>query len=191
MRPIGRVKLLLGAVAVAFFVAISIARYHLYVHAVAWHCLHGDHAQVAGHTVTLPQLWWEEKDPSHWDTYLFKRACTGMSCLQPKITVSHVIPAFQSTVENSDQETLDSVRRLVSTLNARSNHNSQLSSIASLFTIKAKRITLYCVKQEASVTGLVLPATNVCRAPRIPYSIYFLATAQQQEEDKSILSTLK
>jgi hypothetical protein len=190
MRSMRPVVQLFGVVIITFFVAISIARYHLCVQAVAWHCLHGDHTQVAGHTITLPILWWAEKDPLHWDSYLLKRACTGMLCLQPEIKVTHVIPAYQSQVKDSDQETLELVRSRVSAMNARPAANSRTSAIASLVTIKAKSLTLYCSKVEVNGSGRPLPLMiSVCSAPRIPYSFEFFALPHQQEEDKSILST--
>lgn len=192
MRPNRPVMLRLGAVVLAFFAVISIANFHRYAYAVAWHCLHGGRAQVAGHTITLPLLWWEEKDPSHWDTYLLKRAYTGMRRLQPpEITVRHVIPALQSTVKDSDQDALASEQSRVSTLNALLTHNSRISGLATLFTIRAKSMTLYCTKLEANVSGVRLSAIITCRAARTLYSFDFFASAQQQEEDKSILSTLE
>jgi len=66
-----------------------------------------------------------------------------------------------------------------------------MSTIASLVIIKAKSMTLYCSKEEGSVSGLLLPVISICSAARIPYSFYFVASAQQQEEDKLILSTLE
>jgi hypothetical protein len=44
-------------IAIALMSGLLFAKYRMYAYAVAWHCVHGNYAEVGGHKVKLSILW--------------------------------------------------------------------------------------------------------------------------------------
>lgn len=176
-------------VVLVFAAGPSLWGYRQYAYAIAWHCIHGNHAQVAGYRVTLPLLWWEEKDQLHWETYHLMRACPGLVCFNREIKVSHVVPALESTVTNTDQEELERDRKLISDFSAR-RHPPSLSTAQTVATLRTKSFTLYCIRTDVSSPGLTQLSMFLCRAPRVPFSFEFSSPTSEKEAE-SILFTME
>ena len=166
--------------------AVLAFRYRQYAYAILWHCEHGNYASFPGHRIRLPLFWWEEQDTSQWETYLIKRATTRFNRVQvPDIEVSHIIPAFQMTIVNTDEEEMDKIQRVISSFNAR----KESASRETLVTIKAKSMTLYCMRSDLGMS-LFQTAMLSCNAPKFPYSVTFGPTTQEGEAE-SVLSALE
>ena len=167
-------------------VAVLVFRYWQYASAILWHCEHGNYASFPGHKIRLPLFWWEERDTSQWETYLLKRAAPRFFRAQvPDIEVRHIIPAFEMTIANTDQEEIDKVQRAISSLNAR----KESASRETLVTIKANGMTFYCMRSELGVP-LFPTATLNCNAPKFPYTVS-LGPMTREDEAESVLSTLE
>jgi hypothetical protein len=167
--------------------AVPAIKYRQYAYAIVWHSWHGNYATFAGHRIKLPLFWWEENDPLHWDTYALKRAYPSFLGLQLNdVEVSHIPPAFQMTIVNTDQEELDQLKRVISASN---NVRTKSTNTRTLATIRTKSMTLYCIRTDLSLPRLPI-VDLICYAPKFPYSVAFAATTQE-DEVKSILSTLE
>ena len=166
--------------------AVSAMKYRQYVYAIIWHVRHGNYATLAGHRIKLPLFWWKEMDSLHWDTYVLKRAFPSFHWLQLKeIKVSHIPPAFQMTIVNTDQEELDQLQRAISAFNGR----AKTTNPETLATIKTESMTFYCIRTDLSLPQLPMVILT-CRAPRFPYTVIF-GPITKEDEAKSILSTLE
>jgi hypothetical protein len=180
MSSRGKISILILLLAVLAF------RYRQYAYAILWHCEHGNYASFPGHRIRLPLFWWEERDTSQWETYLLRRANTHSELAQlSQIQVSHIIPAFQMTITNTDQEAMDQIQKVISSLNAK----NESASRETLVTIKANKMTLYCVRSELGLPLFPMAMLN-CDAPKFPYSIS-MGPITQENEAKSVLSTLE
>ena len=124
--------------------------------------------------------------PFQWDTYVLKRAFPSFFWAQLKeIKVSHIIPAFQMTIVNTDQEELDRLHRVISAFNVR----MKPTNPETLVTVRTKSMTLYCIRTDLSLPQLPMVILD-CNAPKFPYTITF-GPITQEDEAKSILSTLE
>jgi hypothetical protein len=166
--------------------AVLAFQYRQYAYAILWHCEHGNYASFPGHRIRLPLFWWEERDTSKWETYLLKRATTRFNGAQaPDIEVSHIIPAFQMTIMDTDEEEMDKIQRTISSLNAQ----KESASRETLVTIKAKSMTLYCMRSDLGVPPFATAMLS-CSAPKFPYSVTS-GPMTQEGEVKSVLSALE
>lgn len=181
----GASSTLVGLAAFALLVVAACLQYRWYLRAIAWHCLHGNHAEVAGHRVALPLVWWEEKDPLHWDTYHLVRACPGPLCPSADIEIGRVNPALQTNATETDQQELEKDRRMVSLFNQR-----QPQSNASIVVIRTPAMNLDCVRGSLGVSLPGGSGWSICGAPGFPYTISFHAPTSEREAE-SILSTLQ
>lgn len=182
--------LVVSTVTVALIVGVLCARYRRYGYAVAWHCAHGNYAEVGGHRVRLPLLWWKERAHAHdtpdmqdHDEWL-ARACPSNTIFRPEIETSPTIPGAG---RDTDQEELKSTQSIVSTLS----HNSVAGSSHSLITLTPRPFTLYCMRQDLTLLGVDLTSMLTCQAAGLPYSFTYNGPPTREKEAESILSTLE
>ena len=135
-----RKPLFAGTVVLALVIILLSVEYHPYAYAVAWHCVHGNYAEIGGHRVRLPVLWWKEKADAY-DTSLLVRACPARTFIKPEITIS---PTPPGSVRDTDRQELDSIQALVSS----ANHNALTGTSSSLVILNPKPFTLYCKKRR-------------------------------------------
>jgi hypothetical protein len=159
------------------------AEYHRYIGAIAWHCAR-NYAEIAGHRVRLPLLWWKEEDTNAYDTSLLVRACRGCTILEPQVVVS---PMVKGEVHSTDQEVLNFTQAIISA----EIHNSTVKTSPSLVVLKPKAFTLYCARLDLAPFGRRVSSSLFCRAARIPYSISYQGSPTWEREVESILSTLE
>jgi hypothetical protein len=165
-------------VLVVFVSSLFCMRFQQYGHAILWHCMHGNHAQVAGHQIKVPIWWWMEKNPDHYETYLLRRA--SYSLLPAELEISSTLPW---PAHNKDQEVLASIETSISL----GNRNS---SVKALVTVNARKFTVYCSETSYRPFGIPLTVDLYCESAKIPYSFNYLVSPAYEDETKSILSSL-
>lgn len=178
-----RKLLVAGVVALSLIIGLLCIEYERYAYAVAWHCVHGNYAKIAGHRVRLPLLWWKE-DAHAYDTTLLVRACPANTYLKPEIVVS---PTISGEMGDTNQEELKSAQTVISL----KNHNSIAGPSLSLVTLTSRPFTLYCVKEEAAPYGIALYANLSCHAANVPYSFTYDGHPMHEKDVELILSTIE
>lgn len=154
------------------------------VRAVAWHCAHGNYAEVAGHRVKLPLLWWKDDDAPY-RTILLVRACNSCGVVQPGVLVS---PMLAGQVWSSDEDNLKAVQKMI----AGRNKSSLDPARSSLVTIRSPAFVLYCEKDESVGALTTLPNSSLfCEAANLAYSFSFDGDPRFEKEAESLLSTLQ
>lgn len=109
-----RRKLLIASITVVItLVVISGASYRMYAFTIAWHCLHRNQAEIGGHRIRLPILWWNEKAEDY-DTYSLERASPSNTFPSPEIVVR---PALSGTIHDTDQQVSKSIQMLIAARN--------------------------------------------------------------------------
>ena len=181
--PVRRVRIA-GLTALALAFVLGTAHYNRYVYAVAWHCAHGNYAQVAGHNVRLPILWWAEKDPDYYDTYLLLRACPFSTRVRPSLTVR---PTLQGAARETDAEELEAVQALIALKDSKS--TAGISS--SLVTLHSKQFTLYWERLEFAPFGTPINTSLYCAAAKSSYFWNYFGPLFYEKEAELILSTLQ
>lgn len=169
---------------VASAAGISIISFHYryYVFAIAWHGIHGNYAEVGGHRVKLPLLWWAEDDAYRYDTRLLLRADT-YNLVGSEIAIG---PALLGSVRDTDVDELKAVELLITTTTR--TKNSGVSS--SLVVIRTKPFAAYCEKTEFSPFDIPVANNLYCIAPKFPYQLVYSGRSVHENEAESILSTL-
>src|ERR1039458_2734741 len=177
-------------VAITLMLGLLCVKYRRYAYAVAWHCMHGNYAEIGGHRVRLPILWWKENAHAH-DTPDLRnrdewlaRACPSSVLPGPEIKVSPTIPG---EVEGTEPEELKLTQAVISTLN----HNSESGWSHSLLTLTPRPFTLYCIKEHVTGYGLDLGSYLTCHAANLPYSFLYRGPQTSESEAESILSSLE
>jgi hypothetical protein len=157
---------------------------HADVRAIAWHCIHGNYAEVADRRVNLPLLWWKGDDDFYQDTVLV-RACNSCGAVQPEVLVS---PARPGQMSSSDEDQLRAVQKMIAVKNG---SKTGLAS-SSLVTIRSPAFVLYCEKDEQVSAISNLPDSVLfCNAANLPYLFSFYGDPHVEKEVESILSTLR
>lgn len=185
------------ALTIALLIAGGIAavQYRDYFYAVAWHCRHGNYATFPGYRVKLPLFWWEETDQVRWEQYFLERACAGMFCREPRITLTHVLPSEEASLPATDQEVLAKKQESIAQFEARQariHHDGRATLSFSLATIRTPAANLVCTKLESRWHDRLDDVFLGCSAARFPYTVSTITYWQPgfQPEAESILSTL-
>jgi hypothetical protein len=161
--------------ALTLVIGLVNVEYGQYAYAVAWHFIHGNYAEIAGHRVNLPLLWWQENSNSD-NTTLLVRAERSVS-IEIKVR-----PAFPDEVRDTTQELLNSTQTFVS--NRKSSAGVQ--TVVSMVTLNPKPFTLYCKRED---TGIFTDLR--CLAARVPYVFIYDGTPTREREAETILSSLE
>jgi hypothetical protein len=177
------------AIIAAFVPADKLSIYHPYAYAIAWHCFHGNHTEIAGHRVTLPLLWWKEKSHTDYDTYLLRRASPANPIAESEILVG---PEKPQDILDTDEKVLKNRQDSIASVNS----NPHRFSPWTLVVVHPTAFTLYCTRATFGMPSLLI--TNVslfCEATRLPYSFNFRGsgygkTPIYEPEAISILSSL-
>jgi hypothetical protein len=155
------------------------ANYRRYAVAIAWHCLHGDHADVGKFRMKVPLLWWVS-DSDKYDTSVLVRATPSTSVDPPEIVVS---PTIAGEGRDSDAETLGATQELVEG-NLKIPVAGKSSSLISIHPVP---FTLYCAKS----TFIVPPTAIVmCHASKVKYAFSYRGASVYEGEAEAILSTI-
>lgn len=158
-------------------------RFHEFVFAVAWHCRHGDYADVAGRKIKIPLLWWKENS-HYYQTFLLRRALPSDVIGQQDIEVG---PMFPGTMTDSNDETLRLTEKIISSHNAHPDGHT----FSSLVTLHSGISVFYCDKEDLGAPGNALQSNLHCHASGLPYSFSFNGSPAVEKEAESILSTLQ
>jgi hypothetical protein len=156
------------------------------VRAIAWHCTHGNFADVGGgRRVRLPLLWWKGDGGPLFHAIPLNRACNSCGVLRPEISVSRATPG---EVMSSNEDQLRSIQRLA----ALRNQTSSDPARSTLVTIKSPAFVIFCDREESisAITNL-LQSDLVCEVANFPYSFSFWGDPRFEKEAESILSTLQ
>ena len=181
----GKNRKWLAVIAVAFALMIGLLcfKYHRYAYAAAWHCTHGNYAELAGHRVKLPILWWKE-DAHAYDTVLLERACPANTYLKPEIVVS---PAIPGSIRDTDQDELKATQAAISSRN----QDSFVGTSSLLVVLSPRPFNLYCKRENIVTSGIVLSSNLFCLAPKAPYSFTYDGPPTREKEAETILSSLE
>jgi hypothetical protein len=171
-------------IAVFALASWPLIEYHRYAYALVWHCVHGHYADVGGHTVKIPTLWWKEADPNAYATSLLVRSCPANMLSRPEIVVRPTLPGEAGDDDLQELRTKQAIIAL-------KKKDAILKSQLSLVTIKSKPFTLYCVREDAIPFGVALFSNLSCHAARTPYSFTYNGGPTFEKEAESILSTLE
>lgn len=168
--------------------AVALARYgwltySSYAKAVAWHCAHGNYAELGHHRVKLPLLW-RPVDSNQWDTVKVQRAWPARPYfidLAPSIT-SPPEPARFSTEEE-----------LVAKLEQVAARPGSKKMGATVVVRSAKLSNLYCL--SLGVLGGTLFCYTTASSYRFDYVAAPTANSSEQRrvrvEAEAILSSLQ
>jgi hypothetical protein len=175
--------LLFCLIGILLCAGLLLRRYRPYISASIWHRLHGNYAQIGGHRVRVPKLWWRADDAAY-NTPLLLRALPSTNFARPQIVVNS---AITGEVRGSDQEELESTERSI-TLQKKAQSSG---TSVSLVVINAKAFTLYCHKEEAAPMGIKLYSHLTCHAAAVPYTWIYQGPPMFEGEAESILSTVE
>jgi hypothetical protein len=179
-------RLLLIAFTIASFALMGCAlnQYHQYAYALAWHCVHGNNAEVGGRRVRIPILWWRESDPNAYDTSLLVRSYPANILNRPQIVVRPTLPG---EVQDNDLQGLRTSQAIITL----QNKDAFLKKQSSLVSLNPKAFTLYCVREDITPFGVAILSTLSCRAAKTHYSFTYSGSPALEKEAELILSTLE
>jgi hypothetical protein len=179
-----------GAVVLAILISFLWIGYRRYAIALIWHCVHGNQAEVGGHKIILPLLWWKEsahaydtsdmRDRDEW----LARACPSSLFSNPEINVS---PAVLGEVADSEKEELKLTQRVISDLN----QNPTKGWSYSLVVLSTSRFSFYCMREQAAMGGLEMFNGLRCHAASLKYSINYTGPPERENEVREILLSLQ
>jgi hypothetical protein len=175
--------LLAGVVAAALMVGLPCVKFRQYAYAVAWHCVHGNYAEIGHHKVRLPAFWWKE-DAYAFDTSVLRGARPAGMYDSPEITLS---PAIPGEARDSDQDELKSTEAFVSSRN----HDPFAGTSSHLVVLSPAPFRLYCKREDIEMSGLDLSSNLFCHAARVPYSFTYDGPPTREREAELILSSLQ
>lgn len=176
-------KWLIGSVIIlALLIGLLCVKYYQYAYALSWHCLHGSYAQIGGHRVELPLLWWKA-DAQAYDTVNLVRAGVANTYLKPEIVVS---PAFPGAIRDSDQEELQAMQAAISR-----SHESPGGESSSLVVISTKALTMYCQRKDIIASGVSISTNLFCTAAKVQYAFTYNGPPNRVKEAQAIFSTLE
>lgn len=178
-----RRKTLLVVFSLSIVICVALVEYSPYELALAWHCMHGNYAQIGGYRVRLPLLWRKVNIDSYHTSSLV-RACSIRTFLKPKIMVE---PMLAGTMRDTDLETLQSIQGLT----AIPNSASPFKASSSLAILKPHPFTLYCNVKEYLPPHTVLGTNLFCAAPKVPYSFTYDGPPRYEKEAESILTSIE
>jgi len=177
-------------VALALLVGALCMNFRRYAYAVAWHCTHGEYAEVGGQRVRLPLLWWKEGTHAH-DTEDLRdrnewlaRACRSNEFEIPEINVSQESPG---EAPDADQDELRLTKDLVSAMY----RHPVWGWSGSLVTLTPRRFTLYCSKDDEVIFGVDVFNGLTCHAAKIPYTFRYSGPPANEQEAEAILSSME
>jgi hypothetical protein len=156
--------------------------YRDYAISIAWHCMYGNYAEVAGHRVKLP-LSWRVQYAYFWGKTSLIRACPE-TCSEAEIIVEPAKPWF---LTQTDQDESNSIQRWIALLNQRPPQGDS----SSLVILHPKPFTLYCKRDDLQVIGIHFFAGLDCYAAKVSYSFAYSGPPAHEQEAESILSTLE
>jgi hypothetical protein len=178
-------------IAIALMSGLLFAKYRMYAYAVAWHCVHGNYAEVGGHKVKLSILWWKERAHAHetsdmrdHDEWLARACPSNKLDEKPEIDVS---PAIPGEVENTQLEELKLTQSVISTLS----HNSAKGWSHSLVTLTPRPFTVYCIRDDLTIFGDDVLSRLTCYTAKLPYRFIYDGPPTREKEAESILSSLE
>jgi hypothetical protein len=180
-----------GAMVLAILIGFLYMGYRRYAFALIWHCVHGNQAEVGGHKVILPLLWWKESAHAH-DTYDMRdrdewlaRACPSSLFSNPEINVSPVMPGEE--VAGTEEEELKLTQRVISSLN----QNPTKGWSYSLVVLSTARFSFYCMREQAALGGSDLFNGLRCHATSLKYSFNYTGPPERENEVQEIFLSLQ
>jgi hypothetical protein len=185
-----RKYLVAGMIATALMICLLSIRYRRYAYAVAWHCVHGNHAEIGGRQVSVPVLWWKERAHGHATSDFqdnnewLERACPSSTFPRPEIEISPVIPG---AVADTDREEYDLTRRVVSSLN----EHSAKGCSHSLIVLPAAKFSLYCVRSNAALNEFYMLDQLSCNSTKLQYSFGYSGPSGREKEAEAIFLSLQ
>lgn len=142
------------------------------------------YVQVGGYSAKLPSFWWTERDPTHYGTYLLRRACPFVTNVQPSLTVR---PALPGVVRDTNEEELKAVQALISLKDS----NSTPGTSSSLVILRSKQFILYCEKLTFAPLGTPINTALYCTAAKVSYDWSYFGPPSYENEAELFLSTLE
>jgi hypothetical protein len=137
------------------------------VRAIAWHCTHGNYAEVAGHRVKLPLLWWKNDEDAPYRTVLLVRACVSCGVVQPELQARPLLPG---QAWSSDEDNLKAMQKMVKERGGPFSDQARRS----LVTLRSPAYVFYCKKEESTSRIADLPDNELfCEAANLPFSFLF------------------
>ena len=165
-----------GTVLLLVLMAISCQRY---LFAIAWHCVHGNSAEMASYRIKVPLFWWKADTDVYGESRLVRATSIFASDSAPEVTVDLVNPG-------KERATNDDEMKAVQQLVARQRQSAGGTSTTFVL-IHSGLFDLSCFKHFITPPpGNIL----VCRATGIRYSFNYDGPSIYEKEAESIFSSL-
>ena len=183
-----RALLVVAGISIALLVGFAGLANGSYVSAAAWHCGHGNHAQVGSYRLRLPWRWRTLGAPNNELTLL--GAGTSDFGRRPKIMLMPADPDDPPPPSKGDpdQDELNYVKQSVTLMNR---YYPSKGWATSLVVLKPKPFPIYCERMEYSHTGENRFIEMTCHVGHTGDVFLYTGPPSREPEAESILSSIQ